>query len=74
MLDIAGWRAARREQLRELGRSTAESVRETGERIKLQPMSPFERKIVHDAVATVDGVTSESEGEEPKRRVVVKPE
>ncbi|WP_298179625.1 R3H domain-containing nucleic acid-binding protein [Saccharomonospora sp.] len=74
MLDIAGWRAARREQLRELGRSTAESVRDSGERIRLQPMSPFERKIVHDAVATVDGVTSESEGEEPKRRVVVKPE
>ncbi len=74
MLDIAGWRAARREELRELGRSTAESVRDSGEQIRLQPMSPFERKIVHDAVATVDGVTSESEGEEPKRRVVVKPE
>ncbi|EHY89659.1 Jag family protein [Saccharomonospora azurea] len=74
MLDIAGWRAARREELREIGRSTAESVRDSGEKIRLQPMSPFERKIVHDAVATVDGVTSESEGEEPKRRVVVKPE
>lgn len=74
MLDIAGWRAARREELRELGRSTAESARDSGEQIRLQPMSPFERKIVHDAVATVDGVTSESEGEEPKRRVVVKPE
>ncbi|EHK88810.1 protein jag [Saccharomonospora azurea] len=74
MLDIAGWRAARREELREIGRSTAESVRDSGEQVRLQPMSPFERKIVHDAVATVDGVTSESEGEEPKRRVVVKPE
>ncbi|EID54317.1 Jag family protein [Saccharomonospora xinjiangensis] len=74
MLDIAGWRAARREELRELGRSTAESVRDSGESIRLQPMTPFERKIVHDAVATVDGVTSESEGEEPKRRVVVLPE
>lgn len=73
MLDIAGWRAARREELRELGRSTAESVRDSGQPVRLQPMSPFERKIVHDAVATVDGVTSESEGEEPKRRVVVKP-
>ncbi|WP_019813658.1 Jag family protein [Saccharomonospora saliphila] len=74
MLDIAGWRAGRRDELRELGRTTAESVRESGERVRLQPMSPFERKIVHDAVATVDGVTSESEGEEPKRRVVVLPE
>ncbi|OQO90699.1 single-stranded DNA-binding protein [Saccharomonospora piscinae] len=74
MLDVAGWRAARREELRELGRTTAESVRDSGDKARLQPMSPFERKIVHDAVATVDGVTSESEGEEPKRRVVVRPE
>ncbi|MBK1784570.1 Jag family protein [Prauserella cavernicola] len=73
MLDVAGWRAGRREELRELGRSTAESVVSSGERVRLQPMSPFERKVVHDAVATVDGVTSESEGEEPKRRVVVLP-
>ncbi|WSE28372.1 R3H domain-containing nucleic acid-binding protein [Amycolatopsis rhabdoformis] len=74
MLDIAGWRADRREELRELGRSTAESVLSNGERVRLQPMSPFERKVVHDAVATVDGVTSESEGEDPKRRVVIFPE
>lgn len=73
MLDVAGWRAKRREELREIGRSTAESVASSGERTRLQPMSPFERKVVHDAVATVDGVTSESEGEEPKRRVVVLP-
>jgi spoIIIJ-associated protein len=74
MLDIAGWRAGRREELRELGRSTAETVLSTGERVRLQPMSPFERKVVHDAVAAVDGVHSESEGEEPKRRVVVIPD
>ncbi|NKQ53292.1 single-stranded DNA-binding protein [Amycolatopsis sp. K13G38] len=74
MLDIAGWRAGRREELRELGRSTAESVLKSGERVRLQPMSPFERKVVHDAVAAVDGVHSESEGEEPKRRVVVIPD
>ena len=74
MLDIAGWRADRREELKELGRSTAESVLKSGERVRLQPMSPFERKVVHDAVATVSGVTSESEGEDPKRRVVIFPE
>jgi len=74
LLDIAGWRADRREELRELGRSTAESVLQSGERVRLQPMSPFERKVVHDAVATVAGVTSESEGEDPKRRVVIFPE
>ncbi|RJQ88873.1 Jag family protein [Amycolatopsis panacis] len=74
MLDIANWRADRRAELKELGRSTAESVQANGERVRLQPMSPFERKVVHDAVATVDGVTSESEGEDPKRRVVIFPE
>jgi spoIIIJ-associated protein len=74
MLDIAGWRAGRREELRELGRSTAETVLSTGENVRLQPMSPFERKVVHDSVAAVDGVRSESEGEEPKRRVVVLPD
>jgi spoIIIJ-associated protein len=71
MLDIAQWRAARRSELTDLGRSTAERVRDGGESARLQPMTPFERKIVHDAVATVDGVHSESEGEEPRRRVVV---
>lgn len=71
MLDIAQWRAARRRELTDLGRSAAERVRDGGESTRLQPMTPFERKIVHDAVATVDGVHSESEGEEPRRRVVV---
>jgi spoIIIJ-associated protein len=74
MLDVAGWRAGRREELRELGRSTAETVLSSGEKVRLQPMSPFERKVVHDAVAAVDGTHSESEGEEPKRRVVVIPD
>ncbi|GAB3486801.1 protein jag [Amycolatopsis cihanbeyliensis] len=74
MLDVAGWRAGRRNELHELGRSTAESVLSSGERVRLQPMSPFERKVVHDAVAAMDGVHSESEGEEPKRRVVVFPQ
>lgn len=71
MLDIAEWRAARRRELTDLGRAAAEGVRDSGEPTRMQPMTPFERKIVHDAVATVDGVHSESEGEEPRRRVVV---
>lgn len=74
MLDVARWRAARREELSDLGRTTAEQVRDTGEPARLQAMTPFERKIVHDAVAEVDGVSSESEGEEPRRRVVVIPD
>jgi len=73
MLDIAQWRLGRREELTELGRTTAEKVRDGGEPVRLQVMTPFERKIVHDAVAAVHGVVSESEGEEPRRRVVVLP-
>ena len=72
MLDIGGYRAGRRAVLTELGTQTAETVKATGEKVRLEPMSPFERKIVHDAVAA-SGLTSESEGEEPNRRVVVLP-
>ncbi|KAA2263771.1 single-stranded DNA-binding protein [Solihabitans fulvus] len=71
MLDIAQWRAGRRAELAELGKTTAEKVAADGERVRLHPMTPFERKVVHDAVAAVAGVHSESEGEEPQRRVVV---
>ncbi|WP_454561717.1 Jag family protein [Mycobacterium haemophilum] len=71
MLDIAGWRRRRREELAALGDKVARRVLVTGEREELTPMTPFERKIVHDAVAAVPGVHSESEGVEPARRVVV---
>lgn len=71
MLDVARWRAGRRERLAALGTQVSERVLENGGREELDPMTPFERKIVHDAVAAVDGVHSESEGAEPKRRVVV---
>lgn len=71
MLDVAGWRANRRERLRALGAEVAARVIASGDRERLDPMTPFERKIVHDLVATVPGVRSESEGVEPLRRVVV---
>ncbi|OBJ68150.1 R3H domain-containing nucleic acid-binding protein [Mycobacterium sp. 1274756.6] len=74
MLDVAGWRRGRRAELTELGDKVARRVAESGEREELAPMTPFERKIVHDAVAAVDGVRSESEGVEPARRVVVLPD
>jgi len=73
MLDIAQWRSSRRHDLSKLARSAAERVRDGGEQVRLEPMTPFERKIVHDAVAEVDGVQSESEGEEPQRCVVLFP-
>ncbi len=71
MLDVAQWRKGRRDELSALGAKVARRVLETGEREELAPMTPFERKIVHDAVAAVRGVHSESEGVEPSRRVAV---
>ena len=73
MLDIGGYRADRRAALTELGRATAERVRQDSVPVRLAPMTPFERKVVHDAVAAA-GLRSESEGEEPNRRVVVLPD
>jgi spoIIIJ-associated protein len=73
MLDIGGWRAQRKTDLTEVGTRAAQRVLESGEPVSLAPMTPFERKIVHDAIAAVDGVESESEGVEPERRVVVLP-
>ncbi|MGW8849538.1 Jag family protein [Streptomyces xiamenensis] len=72
MLDIAGFRAQKREKLIALAQEAVEQVKESGESVKLSPMTPFERKVVHDAVAAA-GLSSESEGEEPQRRVVVLP-
>jgi spoIIIJ-associated protein len=71
MLDIANWRRRRRDELTAMGDKVARRVQESGQREELAPMTPFERKIVHDAVAAVAGVRSESEGVEPSRRVVV---
>jgi spoIIIJ-associated protein len=73
MLDVGGHRAQRREDLTALGAEAAQRVVASGEAERLAPMTPFERKIVHDAVAAVDGVDTESEGEEPDRRVVIRP-
>jgi spoIIIJ-associated protein len=72
MLDVGGYRARRRQELAELGRRAAEQVSRTGVPQRLDAMTPFERKVVHDAVAAA-GLRSESEGEEPSRRVVVLP-
>ncbi|MGN6332886.1 MAG: protein jag [Motilibacteraceae bacterium] len=72
MLDVAGYRAARREELTRIGREAADKARTGNAPVRLAPMSAFERKVVHDAVAAA-GLTSESEGEEPSRRVVVLP-
>ncbi|MFI5100905.1 MAG: protein jag [Actinomycetes bacterium] len=72
MLDVSGHRARLREELTRLGAEAAETVKASGEPLSLKPMTPFERKIVHDAVAAA-GLVSESEGVEPMRYVVVRP-
>jgi spoIIIJ-associated protein len=71
MLDVSGHRQARRAELSALAEQTARQVLDSGQAVTLSPMNPFERKVVHDAVAAIEGVRSESEGEEPQRRVVV---
>jgi spoIIIJ-associated protein len=71
MLDVGGYRAKRRQELVAIAKNAVEQARSLGEPIKLSPMNPFERKVVHDAISTIDDVRSESEGEEPERRVVV---
>jgi spoIIIJ-associated protein len=72
MLDISGFRARKREELTALAQQTVEQVRASGSPVPLRAMTPFERKVVHDAVAAA-GLRSESEGEEPSRHVVVLP-
>jgi len=74
MLDIGGYRARRRTALAGIARSAAEDVLSTTQAVRLDAMNPFERKVVHDTIAGIDGVRSESEGEEPERRVVVFPD
>ena len=72
MLDVAGHRAQRRTELAKQAGEAVERVRVSGEPVRMNPMNPFERKVVHDTVAAAS-LRSESEGEEPQRRVVVLP-
>jgi spoIIIJ-associated protein len=72
IVDVDGYRQRREDQLSVRGRDLAEQVQADGGEIELEPMSPFERKIVHDAVAEVDGVESLSRGEDPQRYVVIR--
>jgi spoIIIJ-associated protein len=72
MVDVEDYRKRRRSQLGQRVRSVAAKVRRTGRPERLEPMNPYERKVVHDAVSEVDGVESASEGEDPDRRVVIR--
>ena len=72
MLDVAGYRDKRRKELVALAADAVQEAKDSNDRVPLAAMNPFERKIVHDAVAAA-GLTSESEGEEPRRHVVIVP-
>lgn len=72
MLDIADFRAGRKERLAEIAREAIAKVQESGTAVALQPMNSFERKVVHDVVLEA-GLVSESDGEEPNRHVVIRP-
>lgn len=72
-IDVGGYNARRRGALEEFARELAEKALDTGRAQALEPMNPPDRKVVHDAVNEIDGVTTESEGEEPRRRVVITP-
>ena len=73
LLDVGGYRALRRKELGAIAKNAAEKVKEYGEAVRLEPMSAFERKCVHDVINALPGVESESEGVEPSRRIVVRP-
>lgn len=74
LVDIAGYRQKRRTALERFTREVADQVKSTGQRRVLEPMPPADRKIVHDTVNDIDGLTTTSEGEEPRRRVVIIPQ
>ena len=73
LLDIGGYRANRRKELGAVARNAVEKVKEHGDSVRLEPMSAFERKCVHDVVNAIAGVQSESEGVEPNRRIIGRP-
>lgn len=74
VVDVEGYRARRRDTLAEYARSIADRAKDRGTEIELEPMSSWDRKIVHDAVSAIDGVTSFSEGVDPNRKVVIRAE
>ncbi|MEO8422556.1 MAG: RNA-binding cell elongation regulator Jag/EloR [Actinomycetota bacterium] len=72
IVDVEDYRKRRETRLEEKAREVAERVLKTGTEEALEPMNPFERKLVHDAVATIEGVESSSRGEDPERSVVIR--
>jgi spoIIIJ-associated protein len=74
LVDVAGYRVKRREALERFTRQIADDVVASGVQRVLEPMSPADRKIVHDTANLIPGIRTISEGEEPQRRVVILPD
>ena len=70
-VDVAGYRARRREALERFTRQVADTVKESGTSTAMEPMTAADRKVVHDTANGIDGIHTTSEGEEPRRRVVL---
>ena len=73
-MDVEGYRARREETLRKLARRNALRVVKTGRSVKMEPMNPYERRILHSSLQNFRGVTTYSEGEEPNRAVIIAPD
>ena len=73
-IDTEGYRARREDTLRRLARRNALKVAKTGRSFAMEPMNPYERRVIHSALQSFRGVTTHSEGEEPNRRVIITPE
>ena len=73
LVDIAGYKEARRQSLEELARDVAARVQDSGAEEELKPMNPADRRIVHMALREISGVETESRGDGHDRRIVVKP-
>jgi spoIIIJ-associated protein len=73
-LDSEGYRARREESLKRLANRMANRVKKTGRKVRLEPMNPYERRIIHSALHDIEGVNTHSEGEDPSRRIVITPD
>jgi spoIIIJ-associated protein len=71
IIDVEGYRSRREKTLERLAAKLARKVISTGHSVRLEPMNPYERKVIHSTLQTVDGITTRSEGEEPYRRVII---
>ena len=73
-IDTEGYRVRREDTLKRLARRNALKVAKSGRSFAMEPMNPYERRVIHSALQSFRGVTTHSEGEEPNRRVIITPE